>query len=393
MTSPAIYQVVFLGRHDARADRIVELVSARLDDLGVDTDALVFFSETKADQRDRRLPTIAVFLGYPGSEDDNHPAISGLIDESTIVVTLVSCLKRVSHEIPPSLRHINALDVELPDKNFDRVASLVLESFRLLRRERRLFISYKRDDSQALANQLYDALDARGFDVFIDTRSVPPSADFQAELWHRLSDSDVVVLIDTPGFRLSRWTTEELTRANATNIQILHLLWPGQAEDGASAFSHFHTLKADDFEIASLITPASRLSAASLDEIYRHAERLRARAIAARHRYLVDSFCDAARDHGLVPNVQPQRWISIELTPGSELAIVPTIGVPTSDRINEVFEAIADAGSGSAGTWILYDNRGLLASWLKHLDWLDSYLPARSVKMVAAYEALKDLAA
>jgi hypothetical protein len=25
---------------------------------------------------------------------------------------------------------------------------------------------------------------------------------------------------------------EELAKANATNIQILHLLWPGQREDG-----------------------------------------------------------------------------------------------------------------------------------------------------------------
>ncbi|MEW3673962.1 toll/interleukin-1 receptor domain-containing protein, partial [Pseudomonas aeruginosa] len=80
---------------------------------------------------------------------------------------------------------------------------------------------------------LYDALDARGFDVFIDVRSVPPAADFQSQLWHRMSDSDVVVLIDTPGFREGRWTAEELARANATNVQILHLLWPGQKEDPA----------------------------------------------------------------------------------------------------------------------------------------------------------------
>lgn len=388
-----MYQVIFLGEHDARADRIVEIVSERLDDLGVGAEAMSFLKETNAEKRNSRLPTIAVFLGYPGSNDADHPAIGTLIDESTVVVTLVSCLTKVSSEIPSSLRHVNAIDVALPDKNFDRVASLLLEGFRLLRRERRLFISYKRDDSQAVANQLYDVLDAHGFDVFIDTRSVPPSVDFQAELWHRLSDSDVVVLIDTPGFRSSRWTTEELARANATNIQILHLQWPGQAEDAASAFSHFHELREEDFETSSPIMPTRRLNANSLLDVCQHAERLRARAIAARHRYLVDSFCDAARDYGLAPNVQPQRWISIKVASGEELAIVPTIGVPTSTRIHEVFEAISDAGSGGAGTWILYDNRGLLTSWLKHLDWLDSYLPARSVKMVAANEALKDLTA
>lgn len=393
MKTSAMYQVIFLGKRDTRADRIADLVSERLVELGLDTETLIFFCEANARLRDRRLPTIAVFLGYDGADDAQHPVIGSLVEDSITIITLVSCLTRVSREIPASLRHVNALEVELPDKNFDRATSLLLEGFRLLRRERRLFISYKRDDSRAVANQLYDLLDAHGFDVFIDTRSVPPSADFQAELWHRLSDSDVVVLLDTPGFRSSRWTTEELARANATNIQILHLLWPGQVEDPASAFSYFHPLEMSNFEGATPITSASSLTQASLAVVCRHVERLRARAIAARHRYLIDSFCDAARDTGLTPNVQPQRWISIELAPGRELAVVPAIGVPTSDRINEVFDAISDAGSGSAGTWVMYDNRGLLASWLKHLDWLDNHLPARAMGMAAANEALKDLAA
>ena len=100
-----------------------------------------------------------------------------------------------------------------------------------------------------------------------------------------------------------------------------------------------------------------------------------------------------ARDYGLSPNVQPQRWISIELAPGKELAVVPTIGVPTSHRINQIFDAISGAGSGSEGTWVLYDNRGMLASWLKHLEWLDGYLPTTSMRIIAADQALKQLRA
>ena len=197
-----------------------------------------------------------------------------------------------------------------------------------------------------------------------------------------------MVLIDTPDFRKSRWTTEELTRANATNIQILHLLWPGQSEDGESSFSHFHKLAPADFSDWSGPPKFRELSPSVAEIVCDFAEKLRARAIAARHRYIVDSFCDAAREHGLSPNVQPQRWISVALSSGKELAVVPTIGVPTSDRINRVFDDISNRGGGSAGTWVLYDNRGMLASWLKHLEWLDAYLPARSVKMVSIYDAL-----
>jgi hypothetical protein len=107
------------------------------------------------------------------------------------------------------------------------MVSVAFENFRLLRSERRLFISYRRVESQGIAIQLYEALDALGFDVFLDTHGVPPATDFQSVLWHRLADSDVVVLLDTPDFRTSRWTVQELARANATSLQILHLLWPG----------------------------------------------------------------------------------------------------------------------------------------------------------------------
>lgn len=390
MSNPAMYQVVFLGQQDVRAERIVKLVGDRLDDLGVESDVISFLSEFDADTRNLRLPTIAVFLGYDGACDANHPTIAGFTSDSNILVTVVSNLKHVSTEIPECIRHINAIEVVLPNHNLNRIVSLLLEGFRLLRRERRLFISYKRDDSQTMANQLYDALDARGFDVFIDTRTAPPAAAFQAELWHRLLDSDIVILIDTLGFRSSRWTTEELARANATNIQILHLLWPGQPEDGESAFSYFHKLDESDFESGATV---DSLKSCSIKEICQYAEWLRARAIAARHRYLVDSFCDLARDLGLLPNVQPQRWISIELASGKELAIVPTVGVPTSDRINQIFDAISEAGSGGEGIWILYDNRGMLASWLKHLEWLDGHLPTRTIRMAVAGQALKRLVA
>jgi len=388
MTQNASYQIIFLGQNGADSAVLQNLINERLSDLGLGNETIRFLRESHHDRRDPRLPTIAVFFGYKGATDSDHPAISSLLQDSLIIITVVSDLTQVSSEIPSSLRHINAVEVPPHSQSFDRLASLALESFRLLRKERRLFISYKRDDSQSLANQLYNALDARGFDVFIDTRSVPPAVDFQSELWHRLSDSDVVVLIDTPDFRKSRWTTEELAQANATNIQILHLLWPGQPEDGESSFSHFHMLVPEDFANWSAPPKSRELKPSVADVICGFAEKLRARAIAARHRYIVDSFCDAAREHGLSPNVQPQRWISVELSSGKELAVVPTIGVPTSDRINYVFDAISGNGGGTAGTWVLYDSRGMLASWSKHLEWLDGYLPARSIKMVSAYDAL-----
>ncbi|WP_435656824.1 toll/interleukin-1 receptor domain-containing protein [Brucella pituitosa] len=391
VSSSSPYQILFLGAPNELAPRLRSDIGLTLTDLGIPDHAISFFDEETASRRSLTAPTIAVFFGSLGSASDTD-LVAELIEDSIVIVPVVSDLSQVAAEIPPQLSHVNAIKLNSSNGGTARLVTVVLETFRLLRRERRLFISYKRAGSQPLADRLYDALDARGFDVFIDVRSVPPAADFQSELWHRMSDSDVVVLIDTPGFREGRWTAEELARANATNVQILHLLWPGQKEDPASSFSHFMKLKRRDF--VGLIPLKGRWAKKQLvTKICDEVERLRAPAIAARHRYLIDNFCDAARDEGFDPSVQVEGWISLATKKGRTFAIVPAVGVPTSDRINEVFEAITDPSAKTREIWIIYDNRGILNSWLSHLDWLDSHLPIRTVQMSKAPTLLKELMA
>lgn len=388
LSSPQ-YQILFLGRDDEDRRNLQLLIEAHLIELGLEPTSVRFIGEQDAHTRDLRAPAMAVFFGSKEHAKDS-PVIAELIEESIVVAPIVSSLDNAGEELPPQLRHVNAVERRADASGIVRISTLALELFRLLRSERRLFISYKRLDSRPFAEKLYDALDARGFDVFIDVRSVPPAADFQARLWHRMNDSDVVVLIDTPGFRQSRWTTAELARANATNLQILHLLWPGQPEDSTSAFSHFVKLGRSDF--LSLLPMKGRWARRrSVQAICDEVERLRARAIAWRYRYLVDNFCDAARDLGLTPSVQPERWVLVETPKAKPLAVVPTIGIPTSDRINEIFEAIS--ASKPAAVWVIYDSRGVLDSWLSHLSWLDKYLPVRTVQMSKVPKLLSELLA
>lgn len=384
------YQVLLLGVSDDRRESLKGLILRHVEEMGLGAETIDFLDEEASKSRDRRSPTMAIFFGCQNAVVDTK-LIEDLLDESIVIAPVVTSLTRVHDELPIQIRHLNALSVD-GEGDLGRLSNLVLETFRLLRRERRLFISYRRVDAQPMAERLYDALDARGFDVFIDVRSVPPAQDFQSELWHRMSDSDVVVLIDTPGFRESRWTVEELAKANATNIQILHVLWPGQKEDSSSAFSHFLRLCRRDFR--GMIPARGRwIRERTIERICNEAERLRARAIAARYRYLVDNFCDAARDMKMEPIVQAQQWILLKgICEGKDLAVVPAVGVPTSNRINEMADAIVQVASGDAEVWIIYDNRGVLNSWLKHLDWLDRHLPVRTVKMASAPARLRELA-
>lgn len=383
----ALYQVVVLGRAGDFTSEVISRLYAQMDRLGVRRSRLSVLNEGSADKRDRRFPVVALFVGYEGATDAAHPALAGLNSDSVVIATVVSDLDLATTELPESLRHVNALSADDPASTVDRVASLILEHFRLLRRERRLFISYKRKDAQAVADALYDELDRRGFDVFIDTRSVPPAADFQAELWHRLADSDIVILLDTANFRASRWTMEELARANATNIQVLQVLWPGQpTDDDAASLSTKLELSEGDFLQSAQGTVGEELLPDVLGKICDEVERLRARAMAARYTYLVDGFCDLARDMGLRPQVQPERWISFDAK-GQRHVVVPAIGVPRSDVIHQIFDEAAKADAANR-TWILFDQRGILGSWLDHLRWLDDHLPARTVSLTAAEDLI-----
>lgn len=385
----APYQVVVLGEVGTLGATLQQEVKSRLADLGLPSNTIGFLDERNAASRDRANPVMGVFCGGASATTDTA-LVTDLLEDSVVIAPLVSNPVHVHAELPPQLRHINALSLSPAVGGLGRLTTLILEIFRLLRSRRRLFISYKRTGSQPLAERLYEALDARGFDVFIDTRSVPPAADFQSELWHRMADSDVIILIDTPGFREGRWTAAELAQANATRVQILHLLWPRQQEDATSAFSHFLKLTHADF-VTWWPGRGRWMRQHTLRLICDEAERLRARALAARYTGLVDNLCDAARDQGLKPIVQLDGWIKIVLPSGETLAVVPTVGIPTSDRINDISDDIARASETIDLIWVVYDQQGILKRWLAHLTWLDQHLPLRSVSIKDAPFRLQEL--
>lgn len=381
------YQIVVLGGLDQRLNALKKGLAARALDLGLPSTELAFLKDSDFSSYDRNKPAIAIYFG--NTQLSTSPFLEKLLADSVVIIPVVSSKLVVSKEIPKSLMHINVIELEQDCENLPRFVSLIFEAFRLLRKERGIFISYRRKGSQPLANRLYEELDKRGFDVFIDIRSVPPAVDFQAELWHRMSDVDVIVLIDTPGFREGRWTKAELAQANLLGIQTLHLLWPGQTEDPAFAFSRFMKLEKLDFS-----GPSAGRGATIKDHVLKaicdRSEELRAQAIALRYAHLVDNFCDAARDIRLNPSVQPERWISVGL-PGNSLAVVPAVGRPTSDRINEIFDSIAARRNPTDLIWVIYDSRGMHERWVKHLRWLDSHLPIRNLCMSEVPAALQEL--
>lgn len=93
--------------------------------------------------------------------------------------------------------------------------------------ESRLFISYRTDETAPLCNQLFDALNRAGFDVFVDRFRIAVGADFQQRILEELAHKGMVVFIESAGILLSRWTRYEAAVAKSARLGILSLHVPG----------------------------------------------------------------------------------------------------------------------------------------------------------------------
>lgn len=92
--------------------------------------------------------------------------------------------------------------------------------------EQRVFISYRRIETQPLAEQLFDALTHDGFDVFVDRFSVDPGVDFQRRLDQELADKSMVVLLESAAIEASKWTQHEIDYTKKFRLGLLALQLP-----------------------------------------------------------------------------------------------------------------------------------------------------------------------
>lgn len=383
--------------------RLNSAIAHALSHLGLDRKFLRIISrEDGASGINGRLPSVAVFIGLQASPllaQSDMERLRFLLNAGSLIIPVVADISRFIMFVPPEIAHLNGIGLSDCGTDFERLASRILEGFGLLREKRRLFISYRRIETSAVASQLYEALDAAGFDVFLDTHGIlRPGEPFQDVLWHRLADTDVALLLDSPDFLQSRWGEEELARANASNIQILQILWPGQVEVAAAAFSTFHQLSNTDFVGPETLGSVARLLDECIGVIVDAIESLRARAVGARQAFLVREFVMEARRAGFSVHTTLERTLVLGAPSGDKLLVLPAIGVPDAERLEGVHQLHQrEMNLGRAYTQppvLLYDRTGIRTRWLDHLNWLNSNLAcARSISLADAKKWLSDLGA
>lgn len=385
------YQIVLLGDNETAKEKLRSEIRDRLFELGVDHENHVVFLDSRNSAVDLIPGAPVVGVYFEGlSTKSELDFLSYLISKACVVVPVVNDLSKYRNSVPEILYPINGIEL---DGNLAKVTSTCLEALNLLRKSRRLFISYRRQESSKAAIQLYEYLDKSGFDVFLDTVSLRPGDPFQEMLWHRLSDTDVVVLLDTPGFLSSRWTEEELAKASAMTIGILQLVWPDHIPAARSALCEkFYLDKMKNFLKYEFSTPDNSLNDETLKQITVAVESLRARSFAARYNNLVKELKNAAVETGCSVSIQVDRHVLVSKSAGKSIATIPAVGVPEAISYQEINQIYTErANPEIVKTVLLYDHRNIRETWYQHLCWLDKHLPVNSVRITEVVQWLQKL--
>lgn len=386
MTTMSIYELAILGAAtpDERAT-LITTIGEMVRDFGLTPGVEVIIHDgASIEGRDKHTAFAAVYFG--GAEKLDLKAAQDIVSQSAPVIPSVGPGIDFGTAIPDFLQAANGLRRRNDDPSMSELAAAMLECVGLLRQQRRVFVSYRRIESRATALQLHDLLTSRGFDVFLDTHDIRPGEPFQDVLWHRLVDSDVVIMLDTPTYFDSRWTREEIGRARAKEIQVLRVIWPGNKPNKLTDFSETFYL-----ETADLNKPDGPLVDSKANKIVLRVERLRSRSIAARYMSITGKLrADIEKIGASIEGIGAHRAIAVRLLDDRKIWAYPVVGVPTAEILNDVADKARRADQLEVPV-VVYDHVGIRERWSAHLKWLDEHI--RSVRAIKVSEAGWALAA
>lgn len=362
------YQLILLGNDLSTFQKIENLLFEKLDDLGVSKESFVILKNLEANQYKGNQPCFIIFSNTLKNFDSRLDSyIQQHQDESNTILPLYSY--NFVNEVDTRLHAYNAEN----RNNIPQIVNYVLEGFNFLRRRRRIFISYKRSDARNFAVQLYDYLESRNYDVFLDTHTVAKATIFQEQLWHEMTDSDVVVLLDTPGFLESKWCREELALAESKRISVLRIEFRKATDDKGGLLGLTYSIN------VGKINKMKKVKEKILSQIAFGIESLRARSMASRQDTLITEFVQSGKTYGKSVIRHKHNILLYDNT--SKYVIIPAIGVPISTDFHMSENIAHKLGvTGDENIYIIYDNVKLLDQWNEHLDWLCSNLKVKSIK-------------
>lgn len=400
-----LYSLALLGEipQDLRT-ALLARISRCVEDLGLEVGQDVSLIEGSVLDFNPAIERCCAALCFSVASHE-EPSVEKLIQRRVPLIPVARSKRTFASEFPGALGAVNGLEV---GDGVEAIATALLESAALIPRQRRVFLSYRRDESTEVALQLYAALAARQYDVFLDTHGIHSGEHFQEVLWQKLCDSDVMVYLDTHGYFDSRWTGAEFARATLRGLSVLRVGWPdvksktSQIIDGEFLISEcsFAPDGGANSNVGSIPSTSSdstktdavnsmlnrKISEKDIEEIAHWVELLRTQSVANRYAKVVSKLKSSLAEYGgKIAGHSVSRSLIVSIG-GKTIAVYPELGVPTSHGL---YEATLDLHKPPVA--VVYNQVGIKErKWRAHMDWIGKYVE-NHVRLVTTDEAAWEL--
>lgn len=351
------YQFLFIGNRETLYNEIVQGLKESFSELKIPEESLYYSINDVSEIKGNQPIVIVVGHDEPHLPQQYKDWIGS--NEFNVNAILPVYYDNFSDDYKDDiLTRYNGIRYDTPNA----IVNTVLEGFNLFRKQRKLFISYRRKESREVATQLYAHFQERNFDVFLDTNSIARGVEFQKNLFHKMMDCDTVLLLDTKDFLNSKYCREELEKAIANRIGILRIKWPNSVNPAYSGLIDIIDLKRSDFK-------GRILRSTVLDNLNHRVESLRVRSLASRQDALTTEFIETAyRKRKTAVQIYPNIIRMYEQ--GNTHIFIAAIGIPTSESFHNAERLLGNLLDGKAEFTLIYDDLSLLQSWINHLCWL-----------------------
>lgn len=362
--------------------RVVEVPVTANGSLSILPAALVDPEQWAQDPRHQDGHQLAVVLGdgIPGESGQPTIRIESSVqwcldhpERAWVLPVLPAGLQDAPSTLPASLQALNVCfwSKECNEAEADEELALtVLARAGVTSLDRRVFISYRRQDTEAMAVQLFRQLTARNYSVFLDTVSIHPGVDFQQQLFEHLADKTMVVMLESPTFFDSHWTQQELSYSLRNDLSLLVVRLP---EVGAG--NPLVQLRAGDVfcldgaELqASTEIQGQSLTPAGLDRVVRLINRIHDQQMMARLAQMGGRIAAAVKARGLDHDPSPDDG-SVDLlhSPTGPITLVPAGRPPGLADLHDA--ATRQRRRQAAQHVVIGRTAGLAAERQRQLDW------------------------
>jgi hypothetical protein len=170
---------------------------------------------------------VAVYLSSEQALKDEkcNQKMSFAIEKKIQIIPVIKDERDAPKQVPYVIGNIQAVIWENGTPVPSRLLSAIFESFDILDKDRKIFITYKRKDATGVAYQLHDELLKKGFNVFLDEIRVVSPKNIQDEITKAIEETAFILLLHSPEMLESQWITAEIVQALESNMPIVVVQW------------------------------------------------------------------------------------------------------------------------------------------------------------------------